>query len=451
MNKPHVQTEGELTTSLAKLLSLRRDLDDPDEIDRNVRSAVAIAGTNLWVLFFAILIASVGLNVNSTAVVIGAMLISPLMGPIVGIGYGLAVHDMRLIRRALWNLLVFTLLSLAASTLYFTLSPIEEFGSELLLRTTPTLWDVLIAFFGGAAGIIALTRRSISNVVPGVAIATALMPPLCTVGYGLARGDWIHAGGALYLFAINSVFIAFASLVFLRMMKLPRRSAVDSSARLRASLITGFTVLAMLLPSGYLAWRLVQEQRFVSVAKAQVARVILDERYIVLAREIDGASRRIRITIAGEAPDGDLAASIRQGLLEAGFGSTQVSVRYAGAEKIDLGRLKRDLRDDVFAQMVEETAVLRQRNTELEQELRRLRDALPDAAQLMREIRAQQPTVRSIAIGVGKEQAGSGAPPRDVTLVHVSPGSALTVTQRRRLESWLAERMPGREVRVIAR
>lgn len=451
MRKTSVRSERQLTAAIAGLLSLRRDLDDPEEIDRSVRSAAALAGTNLWVLFFAILVASVGLNVNSTAVVIGAMLISPLMGPIVGIGYSLAVHDMQLMRRAARNLLIFVALSLATSTLYFTLSPIEEFGSELLLRTTPTLWDVLIAFFGGAAGIIALTRRSISNVVPGVAIATALMPPLCTVGYGLARGDWIHAGGALYLFAINSVFIAFASLVFLRMMRLPRRGAVDSSTRLRTLLITSFTVLAMLLPSGYLAWRLVDEQHFVSAAKAQIARVILDDRYVLLAREIDGASRRIRLTIAGEAPDGDLAAGIRQGLAEAGFGSTLVSVRYAGAEKIDLGRLKRDLRDDVFAQMSQETEVLRQRNAAQEQEIRRLRESLPDGAQLMREIRAQHPGVRSVAIGVGLEQSSQGTPAHDVTLVYFSPASALTAAQRRHLEAWLGERIPGRAVRVVAR
>lgn len=144
---------------------------------------------------FAILIASIGLNVNSTAVIIGAMLISPLMGPIVGAGYGLAVQDVGLIKLSLRNILIFIVISLITATLYFYLTPLNQAQSELLARTQPTLWDVLIAFFGGSAGIIALTRKNVSNVVPGVAIATALMPPLCTAGYGLAHGNWEYLAG----------------------------------------------------------------------------------------------------------------------------------------------------------------------------------------------------------------------------------------------------------------
>ena len=187
-------------TSLLRMFNLRDDLDHPEEIDDAIRSGVELFGTNLWVLIFAILVACVGLNMNSTAVIIGAMLISPLMGPIVGVGYGLAIHDIALIKKALFTLLVFTLISLLTSTVYFYISPLKEPGSELLARTSPTLWDVLIAFFGGCAGIIALTRRNFSNVVPGVAIATALMPPLCTAGYSLAQGNWLWMGGALGIY-----------------------------------------------------------------------------------------------------------------------------------------------------------------------------------------------------------------------------------------------------------
>ena len=180
--------------NLFRMFSLRDDLDDLDEIDANIRSGVEIFGTNLWVLIFAILIASVGLNMNSTPVIIGAMLISPLMGPIIGMGYGLAINDMAFVRKALSSFAIFTAISLITSIVYFYISPLKEPGSELLARTSPTLWDVLIAFFGGAAGIIAITRRGISNVVPGMAIATALMPPLCTAGYSIARGKWEWMG-----------------------------------------------------------------------------------------------------------------------------------------------------------------------------------------------------------------------------------------------------------------
>jgi uncharacterized hydrophobic protein (TIGR00271 family) len=221
--------------NLARLFDLRQDQDTPEAIDESVRAGVRFGGTNLWVLFFAILVASVGLNVNSTAVIIGAMLISPLMGPIVGIGYGAAVADTALIRRALSNLAIFTALSLLTSSAYFALSPLEQPGSELMARTTPNLWDVLIAAFGGAAGMVGLTRRGFTNVVPGVAIATALMPPLCTVGFGLANARWDMAAGAAYLFIINGVFIAASTLAVARLMRLPPQGAVDEMMRARAT------------------------------------------------------------------------------------------------------------------------------------------------------------------------------------------------------------------------
>ena len=201
-----------MNAGIARLFDLKQDQETPQAIDEQVRSGARISGTNLWVVFFAILVASVGLNVNSTAVIIGAMLISPLMGPIVAMGYGAAIDDTGLMARALKNLCIFTVLSLLTSTLYFTLSPLTEPGSELMARTTPNLWDVLIAAFGGAAGMVGATRRGFNNVVPGVAIATALMPPVCTAGFGLAHGRWDMFGGALYLFLINSVFIAAAAL-----------------------------------------------------------------------------------------------------------------------------------------------------------------------------------------------------------------------------------------------
>jgi len=167
---------------------LSDDTSEADAIDAEIRSNVSLRGTNLWVLILAIFIASVGLDVNSTAVVIGAMLISPLMGPIMGTGYGIGVYDFPLIRKSVMSLLLATLIAFLAFAVYLLISPLSEVHSELLARTSPTIWDVLIAFFGGLAGIIAATRKIQTNVIPGVAIATALMPPLCTAGYGLANG-----------------------------------------------------------------------------------------------------------------------------------------------------------------------------------------------------------------------------------------------------------------------
>ena len=160
------------------------------ETIENILKGINFRGSNLWVLIFAIFIASLGLNVNSTAVIIGAMLISPLMGPIMGIGLGIGINDFELIKKAFRNLAIATIFGILTSTLYFLISPLNEARSELLARTTPTIYDVLIAFFGGLAGIVASSTKLKGNVIPGVAIATALMPPLCTAGFGIASGNF---------------------------------------------------------------------------------------------------------------------------------------------------------------------------------------------------------------------------------------------------------------------
>ena len=187
---------------IAQNFSLAHEQDSPLAIHDSIVSGIIVRGTNLWILMLAIVIASVGLNINSTAVIIGAMLVSPLMGPIIGIGYGLGTYDFDLVRQAIKNFLFAVIASLIVSTLYFSVSPINEAHSELLARTSPNIYDVLIAFFGGLAGFIAIVSRQKGNVITGVAIATALMPPLCTAGYGIATNQWSFLAGALYLFTI---------------------------------------------------------------------------------------------------------------------------------------------------------------------------------------------------------------------------------------------------------
>jgi len=198
-----------------------RDKDKAHERDtkEEIRKGIIFRGANLWILIFAILVCSVGLNVNSTAVIIGAMLISPIMGPIMGIGLGMGINDFQLIVKAAKNLGIALLMSIVASALYFWISPLDEAQSELLARTAPNFWDVLIAFFGGTAGIVAGSRKEKSNAVPGVAIATALMPPLCTAGYGLAQLNWDFFFGALYLFFINCVFISLSTYMIVRLLR----------------------------------------------------------------------------------------------------------------------------------------------------------------------------------------------------------------------------------------
>ena len=193
----------ELGSGLAKYFDLSNDLLPQEQAEQAIREGVSFRGTNIIILIIAIFIASLGLNTNSTAVIIGAMLISPLMGPIIGIGLAVGIQDFELMKRSFRNLMMATLFSVATSCLFFLISPVNEGHSELLARTSPTIYDVFIGFFGGAAGIVAIGSKVKGNVIPGVAIATALMPPLCTVGYGLATWQMKYFFGALFLFFIN--------------------------------------------------------------------------------------------------------------------------------------------------------------------------------------------------------------------------------------------------------
>ena len=289
---------------------LRHDQAETAEIDQTFRSGVEFRGTNLWVLIFAIFVASIGLNVNSTAVIIGAMLISPLMGPIMALGYGAGINDSALMRSSLFNLGLAVLLSLLASTAYFLLSPLSQAHSELLARTTPTIWDVLIALFGGLAGVVGVTRRVKSNLIPGVAIATALMPPLCTAGYGLAVGNWAYFGGAMYLFAINSVFIAIATLMMVRLMRLPSVKLLAERSRLKRRTVIGFVIVFTLVPSLFLAVDLVRKEFFESDS-ARFIRSTFRSRpnVLVLSHQTDHRNRQIAINLAGERlSDPDIAA-----------------------------------------------------------------------------------------------------------------------------------------------
>lgn len=259
---------------------LRELLDIHDDTDREttletVKRDISFKGHNAWILVFSIFVASIGLNVSSTAVVIGAMLISPLMGPIVGIGFSVAINDIDTLRRSLVNLGVMVVLSVLTAYLYFLISPIKEETPELVARTYPTILDVLIAIFGGMALIVAKTKKgAIASVIMGVAIATALMPPLCTVGYGLATAQWNYAGGALYLFSINSVFIALSTFLVAKLLRFPLVKYVNSKYRRNTARLASLIAVLVMIPSIILFVNLLREQVFVSKTKEFVHEVV---------------------------------------------------------------------------------------------------------------------------------------------------------------------------------
>lgn len=243
--------------------ALGADAASQEEVNSNIHKGIMIRGTNLWVLIFAIFIASLGLNTNSTAVIIGAMLISPLMGPIIGMGYSMGVYDFNLLKESLRNFLFMIVVSLITSAIFFTLPLITSTQSELLARTQPTTYDILIALFGGLAGMVAQTRKDrTGTVIPGVAIATALMPPLCTVGYGLATFQFRFMLGALYLFTINSIFIALASFIVTRVMnfKMIGELEPDKLKKLKHAMVA--VIIIVTLPSVLIAISIIQRSAF---------------------------------------------------------------------------------------------------------------------------------------------------------------------------------------------
>lgn len=284
---------------LLNYIDLDSDLDDYDKIHEIIKKDLIFKGTNLWILAFAIIVASVGLNINSTAVIIGAMLISPLMGPINGMGYSIATYDFQLFKQSLKNFSFAVTASLIASTAYFLISPISTAHSELLARTSPTIYDVLIALFGGMAGIVAISSKHKGNVIPGVAIATALMPPLCTTGYGIATLQYSYLFGALYLFIINTVFIAISSVIISQMLKFPIRTLIDAGQKKKVNQWISFVIVLVLIPSIYFGYLLVEKENFMAKATQFVGTVNITEGNYLLKNIIEPEKKSITLIYAG--------------------------------------------------------------------------------------------------------------------------------------------------------
>ena len=435
--------------SLARRFSLLADKADDAVIERRIREGVELRGATPWILMFAILIASIGLNVNSTAVIIGAMLISPLMGPIMGVGLGAAVYDFALIRTSLLNLAIASAISLAVSTLYFTITPLSEAQSELLARTSPTLWDVLIALFGGLAGIVGITREEKSNVIPGVAIATALMPPLCTAGYGLATGQWHYFGGAFYLYSINCVFIALATVVGIRLVRVPVHAYVDARVerRLRAYLLV--LALTTALPSAWLAYQLVQQELFKSRAAAFVRDEFAFESAHVADTRVDPTSRSIEVSLIGLPLDKATLQRIEGRLAVAGLSDTKMLVHQTGEnDRIDVTALKSSLLSDLYR---DSQQALQKKDADLAALRERIaaRDALMDQADaIATELRTLVPDVATVTLSQGY-RIDAGAEKTPVLQMIVQTRTAVPESDRTRALEWFKARTKMTAVDVL--
>lgn len=345
------ETKGTKRRFLRRFLREKFNLDEDrasqDEVMENIRKGVEFRGTNLWVLIFATFVASLGLNVNSAAVIIGAMLISPLMGPIMGIGLSLGINDFELMKRSVKNFGFMVLMSILTSTVFFFISPLSTAQSELLARTVPTTYDVLIAFFGGLAGIVAQSRKDrTSTVIPGVAIATALMPPLCTAGYGLATGQLTYFIGAFYLFLINTVFIAFATFFVVRFLKYDKKVFLDKQREKTVQRYMAIILFATLVPSVIVGYGLIQQSIFDNNADRFVANVVKFDKSQVIdyKKHYNRKGCEIQLIMIGEPVSEDAIENVRAQLPVYNLGNTVLTIRQPSAtDNISLASLQQNM------------------------------------------------------------------------------------------------------------
>lgn len=372
------------------LLDLREDTDYKGT-DESIRLNVKFKSANAWTLVFAIFIASVGLNVNSPAVIIGAMLISPLMGPIVGAGYALGVNDFSLLKNSGKNLIYAVAISLLTSTIYFWITPFNEVQSELLARTSPNFYDVMIAIFGGAAGIVAISRTEKSNAIPGVAIATALMPPLCTAGFGIATLDWKFFVGALYLFVINSVFICLTTYLFVRYLRFEK---VSYSNPLEQSRINRWIIgvsIAVVIPSFVTAWILLAQSSFRHKANQFVDKefnfrgtFIIDKKF-----NFDFSNSTIELTLIGTKLKPSKISQLDSMKSNYGLEKAELNIKQVAIDEHVDARLNR---------LQKEELPIKQRVAELEMEIKNVQEAKAMASGLLVEIQTFLPNVFWLAM-----------------------------------------------------
>lgn len=439
----------QLKSLLVHQFSVREDQDSFADIDTNIRSMVEFRGTNLWVLMFAIIIASIGLNVNSTAVIIGAMLISPLMGPIMGIGYGVGINDFELIKRSLRNIGLAVLISLFSATLYFLISPLSEARSELLARTTPTLWDVLIALFGGFAGILATTRKEKSNVIPGVAIATALMPPLCTAGYGLATGHFSYFFGAFYLFFINMVFIALATILFVGYLNPPHKQFVDDAVERRVRNYIVALVLITVIPSIYLAYNMVDDIAFNSRARSFISNEFTFDNTLITKEKISPGSKTIEITLVGDEIPKDQLATIENHLKNYKLDKTKLLVHQPGDKKIDIASLKTGVLSDLYSTALKSGEAKDRHIQALENELAQIKADQPDSQSIARELYTQFPMLQRVGMSKTPVWNALGNKSENTLIAYLVVAGPISAADQKRIIAWLKVRTKTENVRLI--
>ena len=439
-----------LISLLKKYFNIHPDKHDEKTILEIVESSIDFQGAQLWILIFAIFIASWGLNVNSTAVIIGAMLISPLMGPVIGMGLAVGISDIRLLRRSATNFLVATVISVITATIYFAITPLDEAQSELLARTSPSLYDVLIALLGGAAGFIALTTKGKGNVIPGVAIATALMPPLCTAGYGLAVGNLSYFLGAFYLFFINTVFIGLATLVGTRMLKFRQITLPDADRMRKGKRDIIVIVVLTMLPASYMTWLIIRQ----SIANNNLRKFVRTELAFkgtqILSNTIDENDKMLNILALGKTIPNSAIKQAASKLGEYQLGGYQLNI-IQGEQSDSLLRTNKEISNPVMSGEAQN-----QKTIEQSQQIRQLESSLANytryeslAKDLQPELKTLFPQVAQLSLSNVSEVATDSARQKRYILAVVNSRSRIDPSNRTTLQRWLKSRCKADSLRLI--
>lgn len=428
-------SHGRAYNFFRKLFGIRDDMMDNAEIQQMMEDNTVISGSNMWILIMAIFIASIGLNVNSTAVIIGAMLISPLMSGILTMGYSLATFDLTLLRKAFTRFGIQVIISLIASTLYFAISPLTVATSEMIARTSPTLWDVLIALFGGIAGGIGNTRKKKSNVIPGVAIATALMPPLCTTGYGLATGQLRFIAGAFYLFVINTLFIMLSAAFITKLMRIPTHIINDTKKERRIHrfviLITILTIVPSVLIGAYKVYETVMKQNLSSY---------LDDSFTfndtkVVQSQIDVMNREVSLSLVGTQLSDDVISVLEKDLSNYGLENYKLNITQNktvtadNSDQITIA-LQEQTIESLQKQLDEQEKDLKEQQKKLD-EMKSTAASQPDMKKLSEKAAAIFTEISDISCGIMTDSDG------EYILLCGTAKKALSADKQQTVKNWL--------------
>lgn len=431
-------------------LDLRKDKDNELATVDSIRKGVEFKGANLWILIFAIFMASLGLNVNSTAVIIGAMLISPLMGPIMGVGLSVGLNDFELMKRSLKSFLITTAFSVTTATLFFLFTPIAEAQSELLARTSPTIYDVFIALFGGLAGVVALSTKEKGNVIPGVAIATALMPPLCTAGYGLASGNLIYFLGAFYLYFINSVFISLATFIGVRVMNFQRNEFTDKKREKNVRKYIVLIVILTMCPAIYLTIDIIRGTFYNSSANRFITEQLSFPNTQVVDKKIDYEHREIRVVLIGpQVPEPSIAIA-RENLKQYQLLETKLTVLQGmNNEAVDISSIRSLVVEDFYKNSEERILKQQAKIQSLEQSIEsyKIHDQL--SRTLVPELKVLYPSVTSLSITRSVELTVDSLKADTVTLALLKFAKQPSTAEKVKINNWLKARVGVKKLRLI--